>query len=259
MAEWLVIYDKAAWYSTDELMKQDKEKLEGLGRHWFCFQDSLDVWHSVYGNYEDGSYEQMFHFIIKSREDVSLSDEKIDQDLLNAYGMALDRAFNEMEKKLPYPTVRFNHYIRQEGSGNFSVFIFPAFQPDGTVLYGAELVFEISPEDEILQDLSYIKEGLYQFTIDTSKEIILNYTELDRPTLGAVFFAVYYKDYFKMIKIDDSKSVSFLMNSNGTYSWIHIEKEGEQEKPEEPVIKETPVEEVKKKEKKNRRFKLRKE
>ena len=54
-ADWLLRYDLVAWYSTDTLMTKDKERINKLGREWFCFQDSTNTWHSVYGKYENGA------------------------------------------------------------------------------------------------------------------------------------------------------------------------------------------------------------
>ncbi|SFU37537.1 hypothetical protein SAMN05216480_10244 [Pustulibacterium marinum] len=225
IADWLLRYDLAAWYSTDALVAKGEEEMSGIGREWFCFQDTTNIWHAVYGKYEHGQYDQVFHFKVKSKEEVIETDEQIDTTFLNKYGKALSRAFKEMKPISDAAGIRFNHYIRENKDGNLEVFIFPGFQPNGTAVYGGEFIYEISPDDEIIKDNSYYQGQFLGFKTDPPREIWLNYREKEKPTLGGVFFAWYYKDYFTKIYIDNKESVSTPFNDNGNYTWIHVEKD----------------------------------
>jgi hypothetical protein len=229
IADWLFRYDLVAWYSTDTLMTKDKKRIEKLGREWFCFQDSTNTWHSVYGKYENGKYNQIFHFIVKSQTEVVETNEQIDTIFLNKHGMALSRAFTEMKPIKDSTSIRFNHYIKENSKGNLDVFIFPAFQPNGTAIYGGEFVYEISPENEIIENKSYYQGQFLGFKTGEPREIWLNYREKEKPTLGSVFFAWYYKDYFTKIHIDNAKSFSLPFNDGKTFTWMHVIKDPKKE------------------------------
>ncbi|EDM45730.1 S-adenosylmethionine synthetase [unidentified eubacterium SCB49] len=224
-AEWLLNYDLVAWYSTDTLMTKDKERISKLGREWFCFQDSTNTWHSVYGKYENGKYDQVFHFIVKSQSEVTETNEQIDTTFLNKHGQALSRAYAEMKPINDSTSIRFNHYIKENDSGNLDVYIFPAFQPNGTAVYGGEFVYEISPENKIMNDNSYYQGQFLGFKTGEPREIWLNYREKEKPTLGSVFFAWYYKDYFTKINIDNKTSFSTPFNDGGNYTWLNVIKD----------------------------------
>lgn len=225
IAEWLYAYDSVAWWSTDSLMTKDKSRIAQLGKEWFCFKDSTDVWHSVYGKYDNGNYNQVFHFIVKSRNEVIESSEKINPDFLNAHAKALAKAFEQSKNVRDSSGLRFNNYIKQNNKGNFDVYILPAFQPDGTAIFGGEFIYEITPENQIIHDKSYFQGQFRGYKTGNPREIWLNFRELEKPTLGSVFFAWYYKDYFTKIFIDNKESFSTPFNDGGKYTWLHVEKD----------------------------------
>ncbi len=229
-AYWLFDYDLVAWFSTDTLMTRDKERINRLGREWFCFQDATDTWHSVYGKYENGKYDQVFHFIVKSQSEVIETDEQIDPAFLNRHGKALARAFEEMKPIYESTSIQFNHYIKENERGNMDVYIFPAFQPSRTAVYGGEFVYEISPQNEIVKDESYYKGKFLGFEVGEPREIWLDFMEKEKPTLGSVFFAWYYKDYFTKINIDNKTSFSLPFKTEDGYTWMNVIKDPEDEK-----------------------------
>ena len=68
------------------------------------------------------------------------------------------------------------------------------------------------------------------FKVGEVKEAWLNYTEIEKPTLGTIFFVWYYKSYIPNIYIDNKNSISTVAGENGSYSWIHSMKEVEKKK-----------------------------
>lgn len=232
VAEWLLDYDLAAWWSTDTLMTKDKSRIKRIGKEWFCFQDSTKTWHSVYGKYENGVYDQVFHFIVKSSSDVKESEEKIDSEFLNSHAKALNKAFEQSKTIRDSSGLRFNNYIRKNENGNFDVFILPAFQPDGTAVYGGEFIYEINTENQIVKDQSYYQGNFRGFKSDSTKEIWLNYRELEKPSLGSVFFAWYYKPYFKKIVIDNKENFSSPFSDGNGWTWITAERDLKKEAKE---------------------------
>ena len=82
--------------------------------------DIAKLYHSVYGKYENGVYDQIFHFIVKSSADVKESEEKIDSQFLNAHAKALNKAFEQSRGIRDSSGLRFNNYIRKNEKGNSS-------------------------------------------------------------------------------------------------------------------------------------------
>lgn len=228
IAQWLLEYDLKAWYSTDTLKTKDSKRLSKLGREWFCFQDSDSIWHAVYGKYENGKYDQIFHFIVKSQTEVFESEEQIDTTFLNKYGKALSRAFLEMKPIGDSTSLLFNHYIKENEKGNFDIYIFPAYQPDGTAVFGGEFIYEISPKNKIIKNDSYLKEFLGVNTKEQG-EVWLDYTEIKKPTLGSVFFVWYYKYNFSQIYIDNQTSFTTLIDGSENFHWATIIKDPKEE------------------------------
>ncbi len=227
VAEWLCMYDAVAWWTSDSVMAQDKEKLGRLGNEWFCFLDSNNLWHAVYGKYENGYFDQVLYFQVLGRSDIRLIDDKLDTAHVNSYSRALMTA-NLMLKDLKDSiNFRFNQYIRKNENGTFSVWLLPAFQPNGLAVYGGEFIYTVDATgNNILKDDSYYSGDFYGHDAGAQKEIWLNYERIEKPTLGAIFFVWYYKSYFPKIMLNTSKSISTVVKTGDDgWSWIHAEKE----------------------------------
>ena len=227
VAEWLCRYDMVAWWTSDSVMTQDKKEIKRLGKEWFCFEDKNNTWHAVYGKYDNGSFDQVFHFTVDSNATVKRINDKIDTLTLNTYSRALIIANKQISSLKDSVGITFNQFIKQNDDKTFSVWLLPAFQSNGTAIYGAEFIYTIGPTgNNILKDNSYYNGNLRGFKVDKPKEIWLNYEDTDKPTLGAIFFVWYYKQYFTSIYIDCSKSKSTVYKYNGDkYTWIHAEKD----------------------------------
>lgn len=226
VAEWLVEYDNVAWKTTDVVMTQPKAELERLGQEWFCFQDKNKVWHAVYGRLSGEKYEIAFHYEMDRAGKITKSSQTIDAGFLTRHARALQTALSKLEATIPEGSPRFNQYIRNNADGTFSVWLMPAFQPNRTAVYGGEGIYTIDAAgSKILKDESYFQKNFRGFQSEPPREIWLNYTELDKPTLGAIFFVWYYKAYFTNIFIDTSKSTSTVIKTPAGYMWTHVEKE----------------------------------
>ena len=228
-AAWLVEYDFAAWKSTDEVMKQDKKELERLGKEWFCFQDKNRNWHAVYGKLVNDKYDLVFHLTVDKTGKASVIKEKVDEKFLILHSKALETAQNQMQIALKGKDApKFNQYIKQNDDKSFSVWLLPAFQTNGVAVYGAEFVYTIDQNaTKILKDESYMQENFRGFQTGNPREIWLNYSETEKPTLGAIFFVWYYKSYFTNIFIETKINTSTVVKdkSTETYLWVHVEKE----------------------------------
>ncbi len=225
VAEWLCTYDKIAWWTSDSVIMQDKNEIARLGKEWFCFEvDS--IWHAVYGKYENNQFDLVFHFIVNNNNQISKSSEPIDTNILHRFSRALQTADNQIASLKDTLNIRFNQYIKENEDKTLTVWIFPAFQPNNYAVYGGEFVYVIDQSGSvILKDESYYQGQFRGFKVDEPREIWLNYKETEKPTLGAVFFAWYYKSYFTKIMIENSKSKSFPFGTDYGWTWIHVSNE----------------------------------
>lgn len=226
VAQWLVEYDNVAWKTSDVVMQQDKKDLERLGAEWFSFKDKNNLWHAVYGRLGDSEYEAVFHFQMDAFGKITKSDVKIDQEFLNAHARALATSRTKLMTSIPKDSPRFNQYIRQNSDKTFSVWLLPAFQTNGVAVYGGEGIYTIDATGQkILKDESYFQPNFRGFKSEPPREIWLNYSELKKPSLGAIFFVWYYKSYFTSIFIENEKTTSTALKTDQGYMWVHVEKE----------------------------------
>jgi hypothetical protein len=226
VAQWLVEYDTVAWKTTDLLMEQPKEELARLGREWFCFQDKDNLWHAVYGKLANGKYEMMFHFIVDREGKIRRISDSPDPEFLNAYATSLATSHERVLKAIPADSPSLNQYIKRNSDRSFTVWLLPAFQRDGTAVYGGEFTYQVDPTGtKILNSESYFS-SFRGFASKPPREIWLNYRDQEKPSLGAIFFVWYYKDYFTKIFIDNSHSTSTVVSDGEKgYVWLHIEKD----------------------------------
>jgi hypothetical protein len=227
IAEWLYQYDAIAWWTSDSVMTQDSAELARLGSEWFCFQSQDKLWHAVYGKYLQNKFDLVFHFIVDEANKVKRIYEPIDTSILNPYSRALITANNQMMALKDSFKIRFNQFIKRNDDQTFTVWIFPAFQPDNYAVYGGEFIYTIASSGmTLLRDDSYYQGQFKAFKVSNPREVWIDFTELEKPTLGNVFFVWYYKSYFTQIKIDNKHFVTTAFkNSDGSYSWMHIAKD----------------------------------
>ena len=235
VAEWLCIYDNIAWWTSDSVMVQDENEINKLGNEWFCFQDSQNKWHAVYGKYENNIFELVFHFTVDSDAQVKRVYDQPNPDMLNKYARALVTANNQLTELRDSISISFNQYIKHNSDSTFTVWIFPAFQPNNVAVYGGEFIYTIDPDgNSLLADNSYFQGRFLGFEVNEPREIWLDYSELEKPSLGGVFFVEYYKEYFTSIYIDTKKNSSTLFrNETNGYYWVTVVKDSGKKKKKE--------------------------
>jgi hypothetical protein len=226
LAKWLVIYDEVAWHTSDVAMAEDKAEVAKLGQEWFCFQDARKTWHAVYGKLTDHGYDAVFHYTLDATGKINRTSEKIDQGFLNAHTRALAVSRSKLKAIISNGSPLFNQYIRKEDDSSLSVWLLPAFQTDGTAVYGGEAFYKLDPTGtKVLKEETYFLPNYHGFKTSPAREIWLDYPEVEKPTLGSVFFVWYYKSYFTNIFINNTKSTSTVIKADNDYMWLNIEKD----------------------------------
>lgn len=226
VAQWLTAYDRVAWVTTDSVMLPKNEKRrQQLGGQWFCYQDAQHDWHALYGKYEQGRFETAFHYVLNQADGVTESTIRPDTAFANPYARALMAARAQLNEATGSAKLSFNHYIRRNLDKTFTVWILPAFQQDNTAVYGGEFSYTISSTGcKLLHKEEYFQGQFRGFKVDRPREIWLTYTDVEKPTLGSVFFVWYYKSYFTQIFIDNKNSKSTVLKNKEGYYWVHAEK-----------------------------------
>jgi hypothetical protein len=226
LAEWLLKYDAVAWQTSDSVMARPAAERERLGNEWFCFQAEDSSWHAVYGRYEHPTYELVFHYRMDAGGTIHRSSQPLDTAFLQAHARALQTANRELLSLKASVNIRFNQYIRQQADSTFTVWIFPAFQPNGYAVYGGEFCYVLDAGGaNILADRSY-RQGVFRaFAVDEPREITLDYSELEQPSLGAIFFSWYYKRFFTSIRIETRHHTTTpFRQEDNSFTWLHWEK-----------------------------------
>jgi hypothetical protein len=231
IARWLYVYDVIAWITSDVGVTESEEELQQLGTEWFCFETEDGNWHAIYGKYENNKMNAVFHYLVDYEDKITRVFEDIDTAFLNPHARALITANSEIASIKESVPIRFNQYIKQNDDKTFSVFIFPALQTNGWAVYGGEFVYTIdSTGTTILEDNSYYqgKFAYYDTNNGRNMRIRLDYTELENPTLGNVFFMWYYRRYFYSIIIENKNYIHIvLQHQDRSYNWMHVEREPE--------------------------------
>jgi len=226
IAQWLVAYDSVAWKTSDLVMARDKAELAPLGTEWFCFQDSKNVWHAVYGKLEKNRFDQVFHYVVDGTGKIARTTDKIDEEFLTAHAKALSLAQKKLIEAVPAGSPIHNAYIKRNDDKTFNVWLFPAFQTNNVAVYGGEFVYTIdATAEKITKDESYFQGAFRGFNAKPPREIWLNYSEKEKPTLGSIFFVWYYKEYFTKIYINNATSTSSVIKQGSEYIWVHVEKD----------------------------------
>lgn len=232
VVQWLVEYDNVAWKTTDVVMEQPKAELARLGQEWFCFQDKNKNWHAVYGKLIGDKFDAVFHLEMDRNQKITRSDAKVDQDFLNKHALALRTGQEKLAATVPDGSPRFNQFIRQNPDKTFSVWLLPAFQTNRMAVYGGEAIYTIdSTGTKILRDESYFQISFRGLMSEPPREIWLDYAEMEKPSLGAIFFVWYYKSYFTKIMLANEKTTSTVVKTPAGYIWAHVVKDESEDKP----------------------------
>jgi len=227
IAEWLYEYDAIAWWTSDSVMLSDSIERSRLGSDWFCFQTPNKNWHAVYGKYENDTFDLVINYLIDTSYHIKRVYNQIDTSILYGYSRALQTANQYIKAHTDSTRIRFNKYIKQNEDETYNIWILAAFQPNGWAVYGKEFVLRIDKSGKnVIDDNSYYSTDFRGFEIKEPREIWINQTKFEKPTIGLVFFVWYYKKYFTNINIENKYYITTtIKNDDGSYSWLHIEKE----------------------------------
>ncbi len=221
VARWLGDYDRTTWEALQSLRKEKgfREKMLSEGFEHFCYQDADGVWHAVLGHFFF-TYDTL-HPERTGRGTPPSSSE------LQPYVQALHTATERLKKDHADLPVRMSRYIRKNPDGTFTVWFFPAPFQNDMAIYGGEFSYTLDPSgSRILESSGYYSGKFKGFPLEKGlKEITLDYSDIDEPTLGGIFFVWQYKEFFDKIRLQTARSISTILHDHsGGYYWVHVER-----------------------------------
>lgn len=221
-ARWLIRYDACAWRSTDELLRQPREALAGLGPVWLCLANG-DDWDAIYGRYDAAAdrYDVRFHFRVTARN-VTLSTEPLDTVRLLAAARAISATNEDTPRELSQSGLRFNVYVRFPGDSLVTVWALPAWQQDGVAAFGAELQDDYRPDGRARTVRHVIAGPIRMVRPDTSVAFRIDSNGDGVPTVGDVFFLYLMRHQFARIRIQTARYSSTLMSTDSGEAWVHV-------------------------------------
>ncbi len=233
-AEWLYQYDQFAWITSDSVAAENIKEHTRLGEEWFCYQDNKRVWHGIYGDYKNGKFDVVFHYTGTPTK-VKEVKMPVDTLILHRYARALNTAHVALNSKHKDDIVdiRLNQFIQKNADKSFTVWLLPAYQSNETLIYGGEFTYQIDSTGKILlKDDSYFKGTFTKVKLEKrNKELTVEYPELDKPTLGGIFFSWTYKEFFPSLSLKTKTSINTIVSKKvsgkETFGWQHLPNDDE--------------------------------
>lgn len=208
-------------YYTQQAVEKYSKQEDVSGIEWLSYFEN-NSWHTVGGKVADNKFRIIHHVKTDSVNLVSEYNGSYDTSRLNTLGFALSAANITFQTVRDTCSIYFNSFVIINPDQSISVWYLPAFQPSGQAIYGYEweYIFDKSGRNFLrLNTYTNILTGVW---IGQPRELWLNYRNTDKPTIGSVFFALSFRDYFTRIRIDTRISTSTTTkDSKGNYTWVH--------------------------------------
>ncbi len=225
LAESLAEDDLAAWRSTDSIMAAKPLRLDSLDKVWFVdLRD--DKRYVFYGRYseEDDEYYPKYAFIFEKNGEIRRISSFADLRTRRiARAVFSGLAFFESLADSMQLDVEYNHYIRKNGDGSYSMWFFPAGY-ENYCAHGLDIHITVDSTGEEVIGSAVVGRFLRYFELgDRHRTIELDNSYDSIPSLGNIFFAIINRRNFDNIVIVNSKSVSRLiyMPEDDAWKWLH--------------------------------------
>jgi hypothetical protein len=197
LASWLYEYE----YHTQTAVDKYSRQMENAIGDWFSYKQD-GVWHTICGKQVENKFIIFKNIISDSIENSADYVGPYDTTKVTACGIAISKAESYFQLVRDTVNIYFNSFVRYNPDQTISVWFFPALQPSGQAVYGCEwqYIFNKNAKDLIKQQ--FFINHITGVWIGKPRELWLNYRNTDFPTLGSLFFAFSFCDYFTRIRID---------------------------------------------------------
>jgi len=219
-ASWLVEYEYVAQISAERFKKDTESPATEV------FSYSLNnSWYTVEGNLSGNAFKITRHIVIDSLYNISDYSGLFDSTSLYSSGLALHQAGILFQPISDTCNLYFNSFVHRNPDMTISVIYLPAFQPSGQAIYGIEWEYIFDKNGRKLFKQNSFTKGITAVWVGQPRELWLNYRNTDKPTLGSLFFALAFRDYFTRLRIDTQFTICTLSKNNtGEYFWTQKNK-----------------------------------
>lgn len=219
VAAQLAAYDRCGWVTSDLLVKQvapgDVQKLG----EWLCYQEN-GRWNAVYGRFDSTSDSLIVavHFVADASGRYTSTTGAVP-----AIAQNFARAVVATQRRMPAAATgaEFNTFVR-EGPNGPEVWMLPAWQRNGWLVWGMELRYDFDSSGRSVRDSSVVLDTLRGARPDTSTSIYLVNRHDDVPSVGEIFFVMSYHKQFARVRVYTRRFVTELFDQKGTVAWLHV-------------------------------------
>lgn len=221
LAKQLVETEDVIEYAKYQLQLQYKVISEdpNLQAYAFPFDNG---WIAQFGVLEKSSFKPLIRYEIDSSIRIADTFKFSFSRRDSAFSQALSLSVQQMQAIIDTNSFYFSTVVIENEDKTLSIWYLPAFQPSGQALYGVEWCFNFTSKgDKIVSNRHFIG-AIRGVWIGQPREGWLNYRTVNFPTVGSLYFALKYRDYFTRLRIDTLLSVSSTSrNALGGYFWEH--------------------------------------
>lgn len=208
-------------FYTQSAVDNFGQQPETADLEWFSYKEK-NIWHSVGGNISGNSFTIKKHVIFDSLNSIKDYKGISDTSEIDALGSALSAANAQFQIVRDTSRIYFNAFVICNTDQSISTWYLPAFQPSGQAIYGCEWEYTFDKTGKNLISQNSYTKNITGIWIGQPRELWLNYRSTDKPTIGSVFFALSFRDYFTRIRIDTRISTSTTAkDAHGNYTWTH--------------------------------------
>lgn len=219
-ANWLTEYEYVTQLGAEKFIHQPEINTPV----WFSYNKDK-TWFIVGGQGDNESFDIIHHLQIDSLSGVNEYKGSFDTAKIKTTGIALIQSEKQFQFIRDTSNLFYNSFACLNPDQTISIWYLPEFQPSGQAVYGCEweYVFDKSGKKLIRQNSVITKiTGIW---IGQPRELWLNFRDTDKPTVGSLFFALSFRDYFTRLRIDTRISTSTTARDNiGNYTWTHVMK-----------------------------------
>ncbi len=222
-ARWLVRYDQAAWKSSDLVMQAPRAELERLGAEWYCKEDGR-TWDCYYGKYDPGAdrYTVVFHYRSTAEQSLRRVDDLPSVDEATPYGRALYRSLQVVPEEMRKATFAFNPFVRKTSTGQIEVWHLPAWQSDGTLVYGGDLCQTLDATGTKVLETTFNYSKFRSTKPNAKTDLRIDNDNLDLASVGNLFFVLAYGSQFKSVIVVGRRFVTSRPRTDSGEVWMHL-------------------------------------
>ena len=220
VAVWMAAYDRCAWVTSDSLVAQaTPAEQRRLGAEWFCYE-SGGRWNAVYGRYDakTDTFDPVVQYADTGSGKFVRRPVAPPPDAL-----PIARALASSVERMPHAAatghVRYNTFVQRGASGP-EVWLLPAWQPNGVLVWGVELRYAFDPGGRTVRDSTVVLAPLRGVRPDSTMDLRIDSSSPDVPTVGETFFMVRYHGLFHGVRVYTRRFTTTLFDRNGTKAWI---------------------------------------